>query len=249
MDTDPIVSEPGFQPTAESAAASSLSASQLDALREFDTCALANAIERFGMRLRNQGYARPGLRCFTSDFPKILGFAAPCRIREADPPAIGGAFFERVDWWTAIQKVPVPRIAVIQDLDPVPAGACVGEVHAAILQAFHCSGVVTNGAVRDIVTVGSMGFEMFASTTAVSHSYAHVVDFGTDVEILGLIVRPGDLLFADCHGVLSIPHSVVPELPVVAAEVRARRRRIIDLCRSQEFSVAKLQQMFQQDQE
>ena len=226
-----------------------LTAAQLDAIREFDTCTLANAIERFGLRLRNAGYALPGLRCFTSDFPKIVGFAAPCRVREADPPVVGGAFFERVDWWSAIQNVPAPRIAVIQDLDPVPVGACIGEVHAAILQAFECCGAITNGAVRDIPTVRHMGFEMFACKPAVSHSYAHVVDIGTEVEILGLTIRHGDLLFADCHGVLSIPNSIAAELPAVAAEVQAHRQRIVDLCRSPEFSIEKLQKAIQQDQE
>ena len=226
-----------------------LTTEQLEAIREFDTCTLANAIEQFGVRMRNQGYTRPGLRCFTSRFPKVLGFAAPCRVRVADPPIVGGAFFERVDWWSAIQQVPQPRVAVIQDLDPVPAGSSIGEVHSAILQAFGCCGAITNGAVRDIPTVARMGFEMFACHAAVSHSYAHVVDFGTEIEILGLKICPGDLLFADCHGVLSIPDGIAAELPAVAAEVRRRRQRIVDLCRSPEFSVEKLQQTIQQNQE
>jgi regulator of RNase E activity RraA len=253
MDTDfnlvQFGAPPAFPHGGEPPLIVDLTVEQLDALKQFDTCTLANAIERFGVRLRNQGYTRPGLRCFTSEFPKILGFAAPCRVRVADPPVIGGAFFERVDWWSAIQKVPAPRIAVIQDLDPEPVGSSIGEVHAAILQAFHCCGAITNGAVRDIPTVARMGFQMFACHAAVSHSYAHVVDFGTEVEILGLQIRYGDLLMADCHGVLSIPNSIVAELPAVAEVVRARRQRIVDVCRSPGFSVEKLQQTIQQDQE
>src|SRR5437762_2003455 len=108
----------------------------LDALKQFDTCTVANAIERFGLRLRNEGYTLPGLRCFTSTCPKTIGFAAPCRVRLADPPITGGAFLDRTDWWVDIAHVAVPRIAVIQDIDPEPSvGSCVGEVHAAILQA------------------------------------------------------------------------------------------------------------------
>jgi 4-hydroxy-4-methyl-2-oxoglutarate aldolase len=226
-----------------------LTAAQLETIAQFDTCTLANAIERFEVRLRNEGYTVPGLRCFTSTCPKIIGYAAPCRVRLADPPITGRAFLDRTDWWTAIENVPAPRIAVVQDIDPEPAiGACVGEVHAAILQAFQCRGVITNGAVRDIPAVARTGFEMFARNAAVSHSYMHLVDYGADVEILGLKIRCGDLLFADCHGVLSIPNEIAAELPAVAAGIRAQERRIVDLCRSSEFTVEKLQKAIQQDQ-
>ena len=65
-----------------------------------------------------------------------------------------------------------------------PGGAStIGEVHAAILKAFHCEGVITNGSVRDIPGVSRMQFPMFASGVSVSHSYMHIVDFGAPVEI------------------------------------------------------------------
>jgi regulator of RNase E activity RraA len=235
-------------PARSNGRAGALSAGHLDAIRQFDTCTIANAIERFGVRLRNEGYTAPGLRCFTCRFPAIIGYAAPSRVRSADPPITGRAYFERTDWWEAIGNVPVPRIAVIQDVDPDPGiGACVGEVHAAILQAFQCAGAITNGAVRDIPAVAALGFELFARNAAVSHSYVHLVDFGAEVEILGLKIHCGDLLYADCHGVLSIPRDIAPELPAVAAEITAHERRIIDLCRSPEFSIEKLQKAIQQD--
>jgi len=223
---------------------------QIDSIRQFDTCTIANAIERFGVRLRNEGYTLPGLRCFTSNCPRLLGFAAPCRIKLSDPPLTGRPLLDRTDWWTAIQAIAVPRIAVIQDIDPQPtSGACIGEVHAAILKAFHCDGAITNGAVRDLPAVTAMGFEMFAQNVAVSHAYMHMVDYGADVEILGLKIRCGDLLFADCHGVLSIPLEIAAELPAVAARIRARERRIVDVCNSPDFSTEKLKKAIQEAQD
>ena len=220
---------------------------QIDAIRQFDTCTMANAIEQFGLRLRNEGYTLPGLRCFTSDRPKLLGYAAPCRIKLSEPPTTGGSFFERTDWWTAIEAVAVPRIAVIQDIDPRPSsGASIGEVHAAILKAFHCNGAITNGAVRDVPAVAELGFEMFAGNVAVSHAYMHMVDFGSDVDILGLKIRCGDLLFADCHGVLSIPLEIAAELPAVAARIRARERRIVRVCGAPDFSHEKLKKAIEE---
>jgi hypothetical protein len=52
--------------------AQALTAGQLDAIRQFDTCTIANAIERFGMRLRNEGFTRRGLRCVTGGSPRLL---------------------------------------------------------------------------------------------------------------------------------------------------------------------------------
>jgi regulator of RNase E activity RraA len=68
----------------------------------------------------------------------------------------------------------------------------------------------------------------------------HVVDFGAPVEIFGLSIRSGDLLYADIHGVVSIPLEIAARIPAMALEIRAEERQIIDLCRSSEFSLEKL---------
>lgn len=226
-----------------------LSREQIDEIREFDTCTSANAIEKFNVRLRNEGYTLPGLRCFTDAFPSIIGFAATCRIRSSDPPMTGNAYLDRTDWWTALEALPVPRIAVVEDIDPRPSsGACVGEVHAAILKAFSCCGVITNGAVRDIPAVARMEFPMFARHVAVSHAYVHIVEYGCPVEILSLKVRCGDLLYADYHGVVSIPLEIATEVAAAGTRIHAKERRIIDVCQSPGFSNEKLLDSIQKDQ-
>ena len=115
-------------------------------------------------------------------------------------------------------------------------------MHAAILKAFHCEGVITNGSVRDVPALSGMEFPAFASAVSVSHAYMHVVDFGAPVEIFGLPVQSGDLLYADIHGVLSIPHDIAERISEVATGIRAKDREIIDLCQSPEFSLEKLLQ-------
>src|SRR5579863_1118796 len=115
------------------------SAEILESLRQFDTCTIANAIERFGLRLRNEGYTRPGLHCVTGGCPRAVGYAATARVHLSDPPVTGGVYIDRTDWWSDIQRLPVPRIAVIEDTDPESGSASVvGQVHAAILKAFGC---------------------------------------------------------------------------------------------------------------
>jgi|ERR1035438_2987825 4-hydroxy-4-methyl-2-oxoglutarate aldolase len=226
---------------ASAATTQPLSRATFDAIRQFDTCTIANAIEHFKVRLRNEGFTRPGLRCVTGGSPRLLGYAATCRVRSADPPMSGNAYVDRTDWWQSIERLPTPRIAVFHDIDAPAGGAStVGEVHASILKAFRCDGVITNGAVRDIPRVRRMGFPMFASAVSVSHAYMHIVDFGTPVEIFGLTIHSGDLLYADLHGVVSIPLEIAARVPDTALEIRAEEREIIDLCQSPEFSLEKL---------
>jgi regulator of RNase E activity RraA len=153
----------------------------------------------------------------------------------------GTLYFDRTDWWTNIDSLPVPRVAVIQDVDSTPGGgACVGEVHAAILKALHCVGVITNGAVRDLPAVSEMEFPMFAPSVAVSHAYMHSVDFGQPVDIFGLRIRAGDLLYADCHGVVSVPLEIAADLPEAAARIRSKEQRIVQVCLSPDFSTENL---------
>jgi 4-hydroxy-4-methyl-2-oxoglutarate aldolase len=229
--------------------APSLTPVRVEQLRRFSTCLIASAIERFGVRLPNTGFSDSSIRCIFDDLPPIVGFAVTARIRTADPPMEGGGYiYDRVDWWEDILNVPAPRIVVIQDVDSNPGlGALVGEVHANILQALGCVGVVTNGAVRDLNAVRASGFQMFAGNISVSHAYAHVFDFGGPVDVARMNINPGDLLHADRHGVLSIPAEIADKIPPVAAELADRRHQIVDLCRSSDFSIEKLRDFFQKD--
>ena len=132
----------------------------------------------------------------------------------------------------------------MQDIDERPGlGAFIGDVHANILRALGCVACATNGSVRDVAAVREIGFHFFASAVAVSHAFAHVVDFGQPVEIGGLSVASGDLLFGDGHGLLSIPPELVERLPSVAADVAAKEQAVIQLCQSPQFSIDKLRQL------
>lgn len=220
-----------------------LSKEQLDALRRFGTCMVSNAIETFEVRLRNTGFASR-IRCIFEDLPPMVGYAATARLRTGEAPVSGLTFQDRSDWWNSILQVPAPRIAVIGDMDKPPGvGAFVGDVHAAILKALGCIGYVSDGAVRDLPGVREQGFYLFAGNIAVSHAYAHIFDFGCTVNIGGLEVKPGDLLHGDLHGLLNVPHQIAAKIPEVAARLQATERKLIEFCRSSEFSVDKLRQI------
>jgi 4-hydroxy-4-methyl-2-oxoglutarate aldolase len=228
-----------------------LSAAQLEELRQLSTCVTASAIETFGVRLHNTGFADSRIGCIFKELPAVVGYAATARIRSADPPMEkhGYFYYDRADWWNQILTVPEPRVVVIEDLDERPGlGAFVGSVHAQILQAMGCVALVTNGAVRDLPEIRPSGFQMFASHVAVSHAYAHVFDFGGKVRVGGLEVSPGDLVQGDLHGVQTIPLEIADQVPGAAREIQKRRRRLMDLCRSKDFTVERLQELMKQEE-
>lgn len=218
-----------------------LEPAQLEQLRRIDTCVVASSIETFDVRLQNAGFTSSGLRCIFPDRPPVAGYAATARIRSALPPMEGGSYYWRTDWWNHILTIPAPRVVVIEDVENPPGlGAFVGEVHASILLALGCAALVTNGAVRDLNNIEATGFQMFAGSVSVSHAYAHVFDFGGEVEIGGLKIKPGALLHGDRHGVLTVPLEIASKIPPVAHEIIQRRHQLVGLCRSPNFSIEEL---------
>jgi 4-hydroxy-4-methyl-2-oxoglutarate aldolase len=215
----------------------------LEELCRLDTCTVSNAIETFKVRLRNIGFADSSIHCIFPQLPPIVGYAVTARIRSSVPPMEGHKYVDRTDWWNYLVTFPAPRIVVFEDIDSKPGlGAFVGEVHANIFLALGCSGLVTNGAVRDIGEVERTGFQFFAGNVAVSHAYAHIFEFGSAVEVGGLKVHPGDLLHGDRHGVLAIPNEVAARIPGVAADLLEKERRVIGFCRAPGFSLERLRE-------
>jgi 4-hydroxy-4-methyl-2-oxoglutarate aldolase len=218
-----------------------LSPELLREFRKLSACVVASAIETFDVRLRNTGFANSSVHSMFPELPPLVGYAATARILTADPPMEGHSYYARPDWWQYIRTIPEPRVIVIEDTDSHPGlGAFVGEVHANILLALGCAGLVTNGAVRDLPAVHATGFQMFAGNVSVSHGYAHVFDFGSSVELGGLQINPGDFVQGDLHGVQTIPREIAARVASVAHDILLKRKALIELCRSKDFTVAKL---------
>jgi 4-hydroxy-4-methyl-2-oxoglutarate aldolase len=215
----------------------------IQSLARLDSCTVANAIETFDVRLRNIGFTDSSVRCIFDELPPMVGHAVTARVRTADPPMEGANYFYRTDWWNHILTIPEPRIVVVEDTDAHPGlGAFVGELHANILLALGCVGVVTNGAVRDLPGVRAAGFQMFAGNVSVSHSYAHIYEFGHPVEVGRMKVHPGDLLHGDLHGVQTVPMEIAAKIPAVAEKMAGDEQQLIALCRSKHFTVEEFRQ-------
>lgn len=216
----------------------------IDAYRRLRGAAVSNAIETFGRRLRNEGFADGRIRSCFPELAPVIGHAVTARIRCSTPPGVGHLYYDRTDWWTYIASVPPPRIVVVEDVDERPGfGAFVGAVHAHILHALDCVAYATNGSVRDLDAVRRIGLRMFSSGVSISHAYAHIVEFGAPVTISSLSVASGDTLFGDADGLLTVPESIVAEVPDVARHMAAAEETVTAFCRSPRFSIDGLREL------
>jgi regulator of RNase E activity RraA len=221
-----------------------LARTRLEALKQLSSPTVANAIETFKVRPREQGNLSNDIRALFPEMGTMVGYAVTALIRAEHGP-FEGHRASTFAWWDFIQTIPAPRVVVIHDLDdPRGQGAQWGEVQANIHRALGCVGVVTDGSVRDLAEVRALGFQLCAAHVSVSHANVHLVDFNLPVKIGGVWINPGDLIHGDQHGVLTVPHAVADKVPDAAAQIEADERRIIDLCQSPEFSAKRLKTLY-----
>ena len=218
-----------------------LTQEEMDALLAWPVPAISNAIELFNIRPRNGGFMLPEIQCRFPQMKPMIGYAVT-GIITADSPE--GQRVSPPDWWAEIQKYPEPRVAVLHDIDYPVVGSFWGEVNANIHKALGCVGTITDGSVRDLDEAEETGFQFFSSCVSVSHAYVHMIDFGTAVKVGNLIVKPGDLIMGDKHGVISIPLEIARDVPKAAQMIEDWERRVINFCKSEDFSVEGLRQRY-----
>lgn len=214
-----------------------------DFLRRTDTCVVSNAIETLNVRMRNEGFVHGAPHCMFPELAPIAGYAVTGSIRASAPPISGLLYYHRADWWRHFAGISGPKIIVMEDLDRTPGtGALFGEIHARFGRALGCVGYLTNGSIRDVGAIQALGLQCFASGASVSHSYAHIVEFGAPVNIGGLKISTGDLLHGDLNGIHSVPSAVTGRLPGIVEKIKAHEAELIQLCQARDFSIEKLQE-------
>ena len=217
-----------------------LTSDELAALRDIDSPTVSNAIEVFDVRPRNEGFMTPDIRSLFPEMGPMVGYAATAVISAA---GVEGHTVPRWDLWDHVLTIPEPRVLVIHDVDEPVCGAFWGEVQSNIFKALGCMGSITDGSVRDLDEVQEVGFQLFAKWVSVSHAYVRVIDAGVPVMVGGLLVRPGDLLHGDKHGVVSIPPEIARDIPSAARQVGEREHKIIEHCNSPDFNLKELRRL------
>src|SRR5690606_25355250 len=111
----------------------------------------------------------------------------------------------RLAYYEYVTRGPGPTVAVIEDVDwPNCLGAFWGELQVAVHKGLGVAGTLTSGVLRDLDML-EKGYQVVAGSVGPSHAFVHVVEIDVPVTILGMEVRPGDLIHADRHGAVNIP--------------------------------------------
>ena len=208
-----------------------LTKDQLEELRQFDAPTISNALETFDAKYRVEGFTKPGMTPRTKLVKPMIGYAATAKVSATHPgkPENADLVFK---YYATVRETADPTIAVIQDIDPEPIGSFWGEVQATTHLALGAVGTLTDGGVRDLKEVEELGFNFFSTALLVSHAYIHVENYDCPVDICGLAVYPGDLLFADVHGVVKIPHEIAPKLAEACRKIAAAELPMLEPCRA-----------------
>ncbi len=214
--------------------------SLLALLRSVDTPTVCNAIEVAQGRRGFNGFTRGTMLASDPAAGAMVGYAVTAQIAAVAPPTEDASVIRarRMAYYKAMDEGPRPGVAVVEDLDyPAAIGAYWGEVNTTIHKGFGLSGALTNGVMRDLGDMAP-GFPVVAGSIGPSHGYVHVRSVGEPVRIMGLLVRPGDLVHADRHGAVVIPPEVVGGLAAAIAKMQATEQLVLGPARAEGFDFA-----------
>ena len=109
-----------------------------------------------------------------------------------------------------------------------PRNALWGELMSTRARKLGSRGAVLNGYVRDTKAILNMNFPTFGFGSYGQDSAPRykVVDFRVPIEIGGVRIRPGDILFGDIDGVLVVPAEAETEVFTRALE-KARGEKLV----------------------
>ena len=224
----------------------------LEALRAFDTPTICNALEVVAPARRAIGFTRRPLFAAFPELKPVVAFARTAIIRSREPHPRGAedAKEMRLGYYGHIAAEPLPSIAVIQDIDAPDTGfgAFWGEVQSHVHKGLGCAGVITDGSVRDLDAMAPE-FLVLAGSIMPSHAHVHLVDYAGTVSVAGMVVSPNDIIHADRHGAVVVPPEAVKAIPAAAALLARREKVIIDASKTPGFSVARLRQAFDEQED
>src|SRR5437588_11761577 len=181
----------------------------LELLRQIEqtlyTAAVADALDELGQHDRAmREYLRP-----LSSESKFAGWARTilCQDIFYVPPDPYGLEIEAID---SILPGEVVAVATGESKRNAPWG----ELLSTAARARGARGAVIDGLVRDVKKIEEVGFPVFAAgiKPVDSRGRGIVIDCNVRVDCGGVLVSPGDLVFADYDGVVVIPAEVLPDV-------------------------------------
>lgn len=114
-----------------------------------------------------------------------------------------------------------------------PSYALVGELMCTRMQILGAAGAVVNGFHRDTAGIEALGFPCFSYGRYAQDQgpRGKVIDFRVPIEMEGVSIQPGDIIFGDMDGVLVIPKEVEQEVIQRAYEKATGEKMVAEAIR------------------
>ena len=193
-------------------------ASILDALRAVPSAACLDVLD--GM-----GYVNTQMRGVVSmrAGQKLVGRAVTMRFVPSRPDLrqqlIGGA--ESAEY--RAMDLCGPGDVLVMDAMRLGAPSAAGDIKLWRLKQRGAAGVVTDGGVRDMATLGTYGIGVFAAQETNMTMPSHMLPYDVQIAVQcgGVLVMPGDYITADDGGVIVVPQALAEDVVAKAAEYEA----------------------------
>ena len=114
-----------------------------------------------------------------------------------------------------------------------PSYALVGELMCTRMQLLKAAGAVANGFHRDTKGILELGFPCFSYGRYAQDQgpRGKVIDYRVPIEVEGVRVNPGDIVFGDLDGVLIIPREIEQEVIERAYEKATGEKMVAEAIR------------------
>jgi len=190
----------------------------IERLAKLDTCAVSDGMDRLGLKGATYG-VRPMWSC-----PKIVGRAVTMKIKPV------GLEKPKQHLGTAAIVAAQPGDVIVVDNGGRPDSSCWGGLLSLAAKTKGISGIVIDGACRDIDESRDLEFPVYARGALPMTARNRVMQesFNTEIQFAGVQVHPGDLVIADGSGVVVIPRSQEKEVVKEAETVAATEARMAD---------------------
>jgi regulator of RNase E activity RraA len=190
----------------------------VERLLKLDTCAVSDGMDRLGLAGATYG-VRPMWPC-----PKIAGRAVTMKIKPA------GLEKPKHHLGTLPIEAAQTGDIIVVDNGGRTDTSCWGGLLALAAKTKGISGVVIDGACRDIDESRDLEFPVYARGAVPMTARGRIMQesYNQEIEFAGVQVHPGDLVMADGSGVVIIPRSKEEDVVRAAEAVAATEARMAE---------------------
>lgn len=144
---------------------------------------------------------------------------------------VGQAFTVRTypgDWAKPVEAIDHARRGEVICVDQGGVGpACWGELASESCLQRGISGIVIDGAIRDVDAIRALGFPAYAKLmTPTAGEPKGFGEMGVPIKLSGILVQPGDWIIGDESGLVRVPRARAVEIANRAMDVLEHENRI-----------------------